>query len=84
MAKAMPIFRYFAYGHSAEFVQGKKRDPSSSCRIVVYPRDKYPVNFVATKVRSAEPPGGTSKTGSILVAHDKDVLELRPPEIMYT
>ena len=40
MVKAMPVFRYFDYGHSAEFVQGKKRDPSSSCIIVVYPRDK--------------------------------------------
>ena len=24
MVKAMPVFRYFDYGHSAEFVQGKK------------------------------------------------------------
>ena len=40
MVKTMPVFRYFDYGHSTEFVQGKKGDPSSSCIIVVYPRDK--------------------------------------------
>ena len=40
MVKAIPVFRYFDYGHSAEFVQGKKKDRSSSCIIVVYPRDK--------------------------------------------
>ena len=41
MVKAMPVFRCFDYGHSAGFVQGKTGDPSSSCEIVVYPRDKY-------------------------------------------
>ena len=40
MVKAMPVFRYFDYGDGAEFVQGWKGDPSSSCVIVVYPRDK--------------------------------------------
>ena len=40
MVKAMSVFRYFDYGHSADFVQGKRGDPSSSCVIVVYPRDK--------------------------------------------
>ena len=40
MVKAMPVFRYFDYGHSAELVQGKKGDPYSSCIIGVYPRYK--------------------------------------------
>ena len=40
MVKAMPVFRYFDYGHSAEFVQGKKGDPYSSYIIVVYAKDK--------------------------------------------
>ena len=39
MVKAMPVFRYFDYGHSAECAQGKKGDPSTPCIIVVYPRD---------------------------------------------
>ena len=83
MVKAMPVFRYFDYGRSAEFVQGKKGDPSSSCN-VVYPGDKYPVNFIATQVRSVEPPGSTIKTGSILVAHAQEVLKRLPPEIIPT
>ena len=41
MVKAMPVFRYFDYGHSADFAQGTRGwGPSSSCVIVVYPRDK--------------------------------------------
>ena len=40
MVKVMPVFRYFDYGRSAEFVQGKKGDPYTPCVIVVYPRDK--------------------------------------------
>ena len=78
MVKAMLVIWYFDYGHSTEYVQGKKGDPSSSCIIVVYPKDKQPVNFIAAIVPSAEPPGGTNKAGSILVARDQDVLERRP------
>ena len=84
MVKAMPVFRYFDYGHSAECAQGKKGDPSTLCIIVVYPRDKKPASFITTHVGSAEPPGGTSKAGSILDAHDQDVPERRPPEFIPT
>ena len=40
MVKAMPVIRYFDYGHSAEGAQGKKGDLSTPCIIVVYSRDK--------------------------------------------
>ena len=40
VVKAMPVFRNFDYGHSVECAMGKKGDPSTSCIIVVYPRDK--------------------------------------------
>ena len=84
MVKAMPVFRYFDYGHSAEFVRGKKGDAPTSCKIMVYPRDKKPVNFITTHVESAEPHGGTSTAGSNLVARDQDVTDRRPPEIIPT
>ena len=58
--------------------------PSPSCKIVVNPRDTQPVKLIATKVWSAESPGGTSKAGSILVDHDQDVCERRPREITPT
>ena len=84
MVKAMLVFRYFDYGHSAECAPGEKGDPSTPCIIVVYPIDKWPANFITTQVGSAEPPGGTSKAGSNLVAHDQDVPEQRMPEIIST
>ena len=46
MVKAMPVFRYFDYGRSAECAPSKKGDPSTPCIIVVYPRAKYPADFI--------------------------------------
>ena len=61
MVKAMAVFRYFDYGHSAECAQGQKWDTPTPCIIVVHPRDKWPANFITTQVGSAEPPEVTAK-----------------------
>ena len=84
MVKAMPVFRYFDYGRSVECAPSKKGDPSTPCIIAYIPETNSLLTSSQTQVGSAEPPRGTSKAGSNLVAHDQDVPERRPPEIIPT
>ena len=84
MVKAMPLFQYFDYGHSAEFVQGKKGGSIHALYNCGISQRRIAVKFIANQAGSAEPPGGTNKAGSNLVAHDQDFLEQRPPEIILT
>ena len=84
MLKAMPVFRYFDYGHNAECDQGEKGIHPRPVWLWYIPETNNLLTSPQQQVGSTEPPGGTSKAGSNLVAHDLDVLERRLPEIIPT